>query len=124
MSIWKIDYEARKIVGTDINVAKLKRTVLCMVMDRNDEVLYCGTSTGDILKIRLNYHHDRDILDTVQRPIMVGCYGRLDEKKLVPHEKVKLYGMGKLLILLYYLLHLVRILSNLNIGSYLRMEKI
>lgn len=65
-------------------------------MDRKDEILYCGTSTGDILKIRLNYHHDKEILDPIQRPIMIGCYARLDEKniKAKPHERVKLYSMG------------------------------
>lgn len=74
-----------------------------MVMDRKDESLYCGTSTGDVLKIRLNYHHDREVLDNVQRPIMIGCYARLDAKKSKPHEMIKLYSMGKIYLYIFKL---------------------
>lgn len=94
LRVWRINHEQRKLIGLDVNVAKLKRTVTCMAINYKDELLYCGTTTGDLFKIRLNYSHDVDILDPVQRPVMIGCYARFNEKGLKPEQKVDLYSMG------------------------------
>ncbi|GLV43741.1 uncharacterized protein CBL_06935 [Carabus blaptoides fortunei] len=91
--VWKIEQASRKLCSIDVNVSKLKRKVLCMVMDEDDKFLYCGTNTGDVFKIKLNYHANTAVTDPVCAPIMVGCYGRINEREQT-QQKVDLYSMG------------------------------
>lgn len=57
------------------------------------KILYCGTTTGDVLKIRLNFHHDMEILEPVKAPCLVGCFARITKKKL-RRGTVDLYQNG------------------------------
>lgn len=88
-----IEKAARNVNGSSANMAKLKRTVLCMDLDERDEMCYCGTSTGDVLKIKMNFYHDPDIVELTKRPIVTGCYARITKKKL-PKGAVSLYENG------------------------------
>lgn len=93
IAIWRIDKDARNIRSIDISTARLKRKVLCMSVNERDEMCYCGTATGDILKICLNFSHDVEILEPSKPPIMVGCYGRVVKKK-TRLSNVSLYSQG------------------------------
>ncbi|KAF7267221.1 hypothetical protein GWI33_019550 [Rhynchophorus ferrugineus] len=93
LAVWKIDVVARNVRSTDVAMFKLKRKVLCVDANERDEMLYCGTSTGDILKIRLNFHHDVEILEPVKTPCVVGCFARITKKKL-RRGSVDLYQQG------------------------------
>lgn len=93
LMIWTIDKMARNVNGTSVTMSKLKRTILCMDLDERDEMCYCGTSTGDILKIKLNFHHDPDVLDLLKKPVVMGCFARIAQKKL-PKGAVSLYENG------------------------------
>lgn len=50
-------------------------------MDDNDEILYCGTSTGDIAKVLTGYSSDVKESELKRAPCLVGCFGRLKIKK-------------------------------------------
>ncbi|XP_057699572.1 cilia- and flagella-associated protein 52 [Corythoichthys intestinalis] len=50
LQIWELD-QFNKIKPTDCKMRKLKRTVKCVEFSPDDEFFYCGTTTGDILKI-------------------------------------------------------------------------
>lgn len=52
LKTWRINTEGRKIHGIDVEVGKLKRLINCIVVDEKDEIIYCGTSSGDIIKAR------------------------------------------------------------------------
>lgn len=93
MAVWEIDEPARSLRNIDVVVSKIKRIAYCMVIDDRDEIAYCGTSTGDILKVRLNFHHDVEILAPVKNPMMVGCLARMCRKALPPGMS-DLYGNG------------------------------
>lgn len=93
LMVWSIDVIARSISGVDVNMSKLKRVIYCMDINERDEVCFCGTSTGDILKVRLNFHHDAELLIPIKPPIMQGCYTKASRKTL-PRGKVELYGQG------------------------------
>lgn len=84
--MWKIDAFHRKLIQIDINVSTI---------DHKDESMYCGTSTGDIMKIKLNYHHNADVLDPVNPPIMGGCYAKINNKAKLPQNKIFLFANGK-----------------------------
>eukprot|EP00003_Mantamonas_plastica_P005725 TRINITY_DN1466_c0_g1_i16.p1 TRINITY_DN1466_c0_g1~~TRINITY_DN1466_c0_g1_i16.p1 ORF type:complete len:627 (+),score=198.02 TRINITY_DN1466_c0_g1_i16:1598-3478(+) len=53
LSIWEIDPINRKLRPTDCGLGNLKRIVTCMLVDPSDEFVYCGTTTGDVLKVSL-----------------------------------------------------------------------
>ncbi|XP_060519945.1 cilia- and flagella-associated protein 52 [Cylas formicarius] len=93
LAVWKIDQNAKTIAPIDVAMAKLKRNILCMDADERDEVLYCGTTTGDVLKVRLNFHHDAEILEPTKTPCVVGCFAKITKKKL-PRGSVDLYQLG------------------------------
>lgn len=80
----------------DVNMLKIKRTIVCLDSDDRDEVCYCGTSTGDILKVRLNFHHDIEFLQPIKTPALIGCYGRISKNpKKLPAGTVEMYGQGE-----------------------------
>uniref|UniRef100_A0AAR5QBT5 Cilia- and flagella-associated protein 52 n=2 Tax=Dendroctonus ponderosae TaxID=77166 RepID=A0AAR5QBT5_DENPD len=93
LAVWTIDVAARSVRSMDVAMSKLKRIVLCVDGNERDEMMYCGTTTGDILKIRLNFHHDMEILEPVKTPCVVGCFARISKKKL-RRGSVDLYQQG------------------------------
>jgi len=54
LRVWEFDVEKRKAQMSDINMGQIKRVIECCVVDANDEYMYCGTTTGDLLKINLH----------------------------------------------------------------------
>ncbi|CAH8436622.1 unnamed protein product [Dicrocoelium dendriticum] len=52
--IWKLDLENRKIRPTDCSLGQIKRTVLCVKVHPDDNLFFCGTTTGDILGINMH----------------------------------------------------------------------
>lgn len=93
LAVWNVDVELRKVNSLDVSTGKIKRTIICIDVNERDEVCYCGTTTGDILKIRLNYHHDLEVLVPSKHPMIIGCFTRSSKKKL-PLGKVDLYSLG------------------------------
>nr|XP_023016817.1 cilia- and flagella-associated protein 52 [Leptinotarsa decemlineata] len=102
LAVWRIDKDARNVKSINVALSKTKRAVLCLDTNERDEFCYCGTSTGDVLKIRLFFHHDIEILEPVKQPSLIGCWARLTRKKL-PRGSVDLYQLG---------VRSIRILSN------------
>lgn len=64
----------------------------------SNEFAYCGTTSGDILKVKLNTPSTPDAPQSP--PVLMGCYGKLIKKKAslklkdVPVEDVTLYSAG------------------------------
>ncbi|XP_020291599.1 cilia- and flagella-associated protein 52 isoform X2 [Pseudomyrmex gracilis] len=86
LRIWRVDAEKRKLQGMDVEVGKLKRLVNCLVVDESDEMIYCGTTSGDIIKARLNLM--RGDTQLAQTPVMIGCYSKItrDPRKMKTGE--------------------------------------
>ncbi|KAL6261909.1 hypothetical protein P5V15_006992 [Pogonomyrmex californicus] len=84
LKIWWIETEKRKMHGIDVEVGKLKRIINCIAVDERDEIVYCGTSSGDIIKARLNLHDDLQCGEPARLPVMIGCYSKItrDPKKM------------------------------------------
>lgn len=56
LRIWEVDRENRKIRPQECDLGQLKRDVRCILIDSNDEFLYAGTTSGDILQITIRTH--------------------------------------------------------------------
>uniref|UniRef100_A0A8C5R5C0 Cilia- and flagella-associated protein 52 n=1 Tax=Leptobrachium leishanense TaxID=445787 RepID=A0A8C5R5C0_9ANUR len=53
LRVWEVDLPNRKLRPTDCQMGQLKRIVNCLAISEDDTYFYCGTSTGDILKMNM-----------------------------------------------------------------------
>ncbi|XP_070842614.1 cilia- and flagella-associated protein 52 [Chaetodon trifascialis] len=53
LRVWELDLLNRKIRPTECQMGKLKRIVRCIEISEDDHFIYCGTTSGDIMKINL-----------------------------------------------------------------------
>lgn len=85
--MWTIDKANAKLVVRDTNVGKLRRIYTSMKVNVTDQVMYAGTTSGDIVKVQLNCSADDDggidAGNSDKVPIMLGCFGRHNPKKTV-----------------------------------------
>ncbi|KAM9819627.1 cilia- and flagella-associated protein 52 [Syngnathus typhle] len=84
LQLWELD-EANKIKSTDCELRKLKRTVKCIEFAPDDEFFFCGTSSGDILKINTKTKYLSD-------------YGPIKTKHSLGANVLKALSTGELLV--------------------------
>uniref|UniRef100_A0A8C2X6V7 Cilia- and flagella-associated protein 52 n=1 Tax=Cyclopterus lumpus TaxID=8103 RepID=A0A8C2X6V7_CYCLU len=53
LRVWELDVPNRKIRPTECQTGKLRRIVKCVQVREDDTFIFCGTTSGDILKINL-----------------------------------------------------------------------
>ena len=53
LRVWELSAQTRKIIATDCNLGQLKRNVRCVQVSEGGEHMYCGTTSGDVLQVRL-----------------------------------------------------------------------
>jgi len=53
LRVWEFDQPNRKIRPTDVKLGQLKRVVTSIVIDNGDKHMYCGTLSGDVLKVAI-----------------------------------------------------------------------
>ena len=56
LRVWELSPENRKIIATDCNLGQLKRIVQCIQVSPDDNYMFCGTSSGDVLQV-CQYKH-------------------------------------------------------------------
>ncbi|XP_020710448.2 cilia- and flagella-associated protein 52 [Athalia rosae] len=94
LKVWRINCETRKVYGVNVKVGKLRRSINCIVVDVRDENAFCGTTSGDIVRARLNYYHNMEFMEPVRSPVMVGCYSKVPKNLKKLHTEAFLYGGG------------------------------
>lgn len=82
MRLWFTDRTSNKLKVQDVCMGKLRRIFTTMKVEANDEFLYAGTMSGDVVKIKLNCTREIDG-SFGSAPILVGCYGRHNSKRVV-----------------------------------------
>ncbi|XP_066442698.1 cilia- and flagella-associated protein 52 [Eleutherodactylus coqui] len=53
LRVWEVDLPNRKLRPTECQMGQLKRVITCLTVAEDDSCFYCGTSTGDILKVNM-----------------------------------------------------------------------
>ncbi|KAJ8945339.1 hypothetical protein NQ318_009734 [Aromia moschata] len=91
--VWELS-ECRSNYDFFVSFAEYTQCLGPALDDRYHPFCYCGTSTGDVLKIRLNYHHDDGGVGSCQAAYSCRFYGALNEKKL-PRGTVDLYEAAR-----------------------------
>ncbi|XP_058832264.1 cilia- and flagella-associated protein 52-like [Topomyia yanbarensis] len=97
LRVWNIDPEKKRLNVLDVAVGKLRREFTGMRITDNDDILYVGTMSGDVVKIGLNVSCS-PMQDKI--PILLGCFGKHNARKPVGKDCEKYhYGVRDLLIL-------------------------
>lgn len=53
LRVWEIDPNTRKLQPTECQLGQLKRVVTSIVCDDDDTNMWCGTTSGDVLQVRV-----------------------------------------------------------------------
>lgn len=56
LRIWTFDEGMRKIIPQDCQLGQLKRVVKCIKVSEDDQFMYCGTTSGDVLQVSFRTH--------------------------------------------------------------------
>ncbi|XP_061080955.1 cilia- and flagella-associated protein 52-like isoform X1 [Conger conger] len=83
--VWEIDLARRKVQATECQIGQLRRVVKCIEVSPDDNFFYCGTSSGDILKMNL-------------RTKLLNVYGPLKDKFTQGVSALKLLKSGDILV--------------------------
>ena len=51
--VWQIDFSLPKLHPMDVKLGSVRRVITSMDITADDSLAYCGTSTGDILKVKI-----------------------------------------------------------------------
>ncbi|XP_053987938.1 cilia- and flagella-associated protein 52 isoform X2 [Hylaeus volcanicus] len=89
--LWRVDPKGRKLCGVDVKIGKIRRAINCAVVDEKDENVYCGTTSGDIIKSRLNMSESNV---ESKYPIMIGCYSKISRSTKTKPSNGELYAGG------------------------------
>lgn len=49
--------------------------------DFQDQFMYVGTISGDLVKVKLNCHATMDMMEDGKTPVLNGCFGLFDKRK-------------------------------------------
>ncbi|XP_071034756.1 cilia- and flagella-associated protein 52 isoform X2 [Parasteatoda tepidariorum] len=53
LRIWKINFRSKRVTPTNASIGRIRREIKCVDIDIADNYLYCGTASGDILKLQI-----------------------------------------------------------------------
>lgn len=56
LHVWHYDHLTNKLVPSDVQLGQLRRCFTCLAVDTADQYMYCGTTSGDVLQVRLDAH--------------------------------------------------------------------
>uniref|UniRef100_A0A336M2Q3 Cilia- and flagella-associated protein 52 n=1 Tax=Culicoides sonorensis TaxID=179676 RepID=A0A336M2Q3_CULSO len=93
LRLWCIDIDKKRLFVHDVQMGKLGRDFTSIKIDENDEMMYVGTMSGDVVKVRLNCHENPDVIDREKAPVLLGCYGRHNPRK-PPGKDCEKYNNG------------------------------
>ncbi|XP_043924725.1 cilia- and flagella-associated protein 52 [Protopterus annectens] len=85
LRVWELDIPNRKIRPTDCQLGQVKRIVKCIAVSEDDSFFYCGTTTGDILKVNL-------------KSKLLSSYGPQKEKYSLGVTALQILKTGDLLV--------------------------
>ncbi|KAK9500885.1 hypothetical protein O3M35_002056 [Rhynocoris fuscipes] len=77
LKFWTLDPKNKSVLGEDVLMGKIRRKITCIEVEKFDEFVWCGTSTGDIMKVKTNL--DKDNLQNSypkSTPFLIGCFAK------------------------------------------------
>jgi WD40 repeat protein len=62
--VWQVDFRTPKLNPVDVKIGALRRIFSCVDITLDDQFAFCGTTTGDIVKIKLERDDIRSFNDS------------------------------------------------------------
>lgn len=74
LRVWQIDFHLPKLHPIDAKLGSVRRIIMGIAIEPMDHFAYCGTSTGDIIKVKIDRDELRSFNDPdTLIPSMCGC---------------------------------------------------
>jgi WD40 repeat protein len=54
LRFWQIDERNHKLIAENAKLDTIKRIITCLQLDASDKMVFCGTTTGDVLKVAMS----------------------------------------------------------------------
>ncbi|XP_037934820.1 cilia- and flagella-associated protein 52 [Teleopsis dalmanni] len=93
LRLWSILQDQKKLHVHDIHVGKHQRTYTDIEIDECDEILFLGTLTGDLVKVKLNCCDKVNVTKPGHIAAMIGSFGTHYPRKPYGRDCLR-YGCG------------------------------
>ncbi|CAG4950295.1 unnamed protein product [Parnassius apollo] len=76
LRVWNVRAESKNLDVVDVALGKLRRSVRCITVNKDDSYGYAGTTTGDMIKFSINYPADPSASVAQCKPSLIGCLAK------------------------------------------------
>ncbi|XP_077288474.1 cilia- and flagella-associated protein 52 [Arctopsyche grandis] len=91
LRVWSVNKATKGVAVNDVSMGKLKRYIVCVALNKNDDYGYCGTTSGDIIKIKFDLSSESNDI----RASMSGCLAKCGIwRKNCPRPETVFYSAG------------------------------
>jgi len=74
LRVWQADFGQPKLYPLDAKLGNVRRVITCLTITEDDHFAYCGTQTGDVLKVKIDRNEIAKFNDPdTTIPVMAGC---------------------------------------------------
>jgi len=74
LRVWQINFVTKKLNPMDAKMGTLRRIIDCLAISEDDHFAYCGTNTGDVVKVKIDRNDIASPNDPdTMCPVMVSC---------------------------------------------------
>ncbi|CAD0254281.1 unnamed protein product [Spodoptera exigua] len=94
LRVWNIRAESKNLDVTDVSLGKLRRSVRCIAINKDDSYGYAGTTTGDMIKFSINYPADPTAPVNACKPALIGCLAKCGPWKKGKRPESLCYSQG------------------------------
>ncbi|KAL4707513.1 hypothetical protein ACJJTC_000265 [Scirpophaga incertulas] len=94
LRVWNIRAESKNLDVVDVSLGKLRRTVRCISISKDDAFGYAGTTTGDMIKFSINYPSDSAASVAHSKPTLLGCLAKCGHWKKGKTPEPVCYSQG------------------------------
>ncbi|XP_053607314.1 cilia- and flagella-associated protein 52 isoform X2 [Plodia interpunctella] len=94
LRIWNIRAESKNLDVVDVSLGKLRRSVRCLAVSKDDTYGYAGTTTGDMIKFSINYPPEPTASLANIKPALLGCLAKCGPFKKGKKPDAICYSQG------------------------------
>ncbi|KAI8436343.1 hypothetical protein MSG28_004377 [Choristoneura fumiferana] len=94
LRVWNVRAESKALDVVDVSLGKLRRSVRCIAVSKDDTWGIAGTTTGDMIKFSINYPSDPVASVAHCKPTLIGCLAKCGPWKKGKRPESQCYSQG------------------------------